>query len=263
MTPEQRYLFDLQGFLLVEDVLTAGELAELNRCLDEYDLWQNKGTGRFDELWSNDPNFVTVGPVHLWDEPFRQLLDHPSVLPYLVELLGEDFRYDHGHALLMRRGSQSLRLHGGGAPYEPSCSYAFRDGRMHNGLIAVSYTLTEALPGQGGFAGVPGSHKANLPCPKELLQFEKTGPWVVHVPAKPGSAILFSEALTHGTWPWTAEHERRSLLYKYTPGHMAYAGPGGQDARSWNPQALVGGSFTERQRRLLEGPYRAGRKSVE
>ena len=35
----ERYLFDLQGYLLIEDVLKPDELADLNRVLDEYDLW--------------------------------------------------------------------------------------------------------------------------------------------------------------------------------------------------------------------------------
>jgi hypothetical protein len=263
METEERYLFDVQGFLVIEDALSQNELAELNGFLDQYDLWSNKGTGRFDELWTNDPDFVTVGPVHTWDEPFRRLLDHPRILPYLTQLAGRKFRYDHGHALIMRRGATHLRLHGGGTPYIPDMSYTVRDGIIYNGLVAVQYALTDHLPGQGGFAAIPGSHKANFPCPREFLTFQKTGPWVVHVPAKAGSAIIFTEALTHGTWPWTADYERRVLLYKYMPGHMAWAGEtadatpirlrdAAQQTNGWSPQ----------ERRILTPPSVAGRPDV-
>ena len=34
---------------------------------------------------------------------------------------------------------------------------------------------------------------------------------------KAGSICVFTECLTHGTLPWTAEHERRSLIYRYNP----------------------------------------------
>lgn len=260
MNDEERYLFDVQGFLLIEDVLSTGELAALNGLLDSYDLWQNKGTGRFDEIWTNDPDFITVGPAHLWDEPFRRLLDHPKMLPYLTALAGTKFRYDHGHALLMRQGATHLRLHGGGAPFSPDCYYLVRDGTMYNGLIAVQFVLVDHLPGQGGFAAIPGSHKANFPCPREFLQFEKTGPWVVHVPAKAGSAIIFTEALTHGTWPWTADYERRVLLYKYTPGHMAWAGetPDATPVRLREAAAQSNG-WSAQERRILTPPSVAGR----
>jgi len=263
MNAEERYLFDLQGFLVVEDVLSEEELAELNGLLDEYDLWQNKGTGRFDELWTNDENFVTVGPVHAWDEPFRRLLDHPKILPYLAELLGPGLRYDHGHALLMRQGATHLGLHGGGTPFHPSCYYLVRDGTLYNGLLAVSYALTDHPARQGGFAAVPGSHKAHFPCPREFLRFEKTGPWVVHVPAKAGSAIIFTEALTHGTWPWTAAHERRALLYKYCPGHIAWAGqtPDAKALRLRGAEYTSDG-WSEPARRMLTPPYVAGRPDV-
>jgi len=263
MTPEERYLFDVQGFLLVEDVLTPDELAQLNALLDEYELWRTKGTGRFAEIWTNDPEFITVGPLHRWDEPFRRLLDHPRILPYLVELLGPKLRYDHGHALLMHRGSKALRLHGGGTPLQPDSSYIVKDGRIYNGLVAVSFALVDQLPGQGGFAAIPGSHKANFPCPREFISFERTGPWVVHVPARAGSAIVFTEALTHGTWPWTADQERRNLLCKYTPGHLAWAGETPDASPITAEQIGAGdGTYTERQRRLLTPPYVAGRAEV-
>ena len=40
-----------------------------------------------------------------------------------------------------------------------------------------------------------------------------------------GSAVIFTESLTHGALPWVAAHQRRSLLVRYCPGHMAMAGP--------------------------------------
>ncbi|HLB03836.1 MAG TPA: phytanoyl-CoA dioxygenase family protein, partial [Gaiellaceae bacterium] len=104
-------------------------------------------------------------------------------------------------------------------------------------------------PGEGGFAGVPGSHKSNFPLPDDFRYFRTTGPWLQQVPIRAGSALIFSEALTHGTLPWSAEHERRSLLYKYCPGYMSWSTkyPVTSDA----PEA----DFTPRQQRILESPY--------
>jgi len=254
VTDRERYLFDLQGFLVVPGVLQESDVRTLNELLDAYSLWENAGVGRFRGVWANDADFIVVGHLHEWDEPFVKLLDHPRTLPYLVELVGADLRYDHGHALLMRRGATSLRLHGGGTPYIPSESYRFADGRMHNGLVAVSIALTEAEACQGGFAAIPGSHKANLPCPPDIKNFTDIGPWVVRVDVRPGDAIFFTEALTHGTWPWVADHERRSVLLKYTPGHMAFGDPALPDSAA--PQ-LEGA-----RQRLLRRPYVPAREPV-
>eukprot|EP01047_Picozoa_sp_COSAG01_P033582 COSAG01_NODE_2477_length_7615_cov_7.259609_8_plen_52_part_00 len=38
--------------------------------------------------------------------------------------------------------------------------------------------------------------------------------WLQPVPAKAGDCIIFTEALTHGTMPWRAHTDRRTLFYK-------------------------------------------------
>ena len=41
--------------------------------------------------------------------------------------------------------------------------------RMYNTLLAVSVQLTSAKVGDGGFCIVKGSHKANFPCPPDMV----------------------------------------------------------------------------------------------
>jgi hypothetical protein len=248
MNTEEKYLFDLMGFLVVKQVLSSDEVRELNARLDAFDLWRKAESGREKALF-NDPNFVTLGAPHTWDEPFRRLLAHPRMLPYLQSLVGPKFRYDHGYALLMRAGSKQLGLHGGGTPWDPAQEYRFKDGEMLNGLVVMSYALSDASAEDGGFAVVPGSHKANLPVPRRFVELEETGPWIVRVPVQAGDVILFSEACTHGTWPWRAKHERRSLLYKYAPGHVAWASPYPTPADA--PEI----DYPEQLQRILDQPY--------
>lgn len=251
MTHEQRYLFDLQGFLVVDDVLTGGEVAELNAALDALDLWEEgkrRGSEHVNEFKMH------IGPVLEWGEAFRRLIDHAGIVPYLRELLGEGLRLDHEYGIFMREGAPELRLHGGATPYDPAQYYHFRNERMYCGLTVVSYALADAGPGDGGFCCIPGSHKSNVACPPAFKSMERTGPWLAHVPQKAGSALIFTEALTHGTLPWKAAHERRSLLFKYSPGHQ-----------SWAKRYLTGPSlegFTDVQQRLLEPPYHGRREAV-
>jgi ectoine hydroxylase-related dioxygenase (phytanoyl-CoA dioxygenase family) len=44
------------------------------------------------------------------------------------------------------------------------------------------------------------------------------------VAAKKGSAVIFSEALTHGAAPWVASHQRRTLLYRFAAQGFAKGG---------------------------------------
>jgi hypothetical protein len=248
MTTEEKYLFDLMGYLVVEDVLDAAEIAELNALLDRYDLWQNKGKEPFVEQWNYSKDFIIVGPVHKWDDPFRRLIGDERMLPYLLAIVGEQIRYDIGHAILMRQGDKSLTLHGGNAPFNPAQFYEFREGVMFNSLLAVSYALADAAPGEGGFAAIPGSHKANFACPDDFKTFAKVGSWIQEVPVQAGSAIIFSEAMTHGTWPWKADHERRQVLYKYSHGSVGWTREYPLASEAVNGLSDVG-------RRLLQPPW--------
>jgi ectoine hydroxylase-related dioxygenase (phytanoyl-CoA dioxygenase family) len=254
MNDDQRYLFDLMGYLVVDDILSSEELAELNRLVDQRDPWGAQEREQRGGLLGEGN--LHVGPLHAWEPPFRHLISHPKLLPYLVELIGPKFRFDHGYAIFMKRGGVKHPLHGGSTPYDPGQYYHFRNGKLYNGLIVVSFALGDVNPGDGGFAAIPGSHKSNLPCPARIKQFEQPGPWLQQVPQKAGSIVIFTEAMTHGTWPWLADHERRSLLYKFAPGHMAWSG------NYPAPTDVTDADWSEEERRILERPSIGRRPAV-
>ena len=152
MTDEERFLFDLQGFLIVKGVLSDAELRVLNDAVDE----------KFDEYAQPSEHWRPHRCSH-WGQPFVDLIDHDGLMPYLPELLGPYFRIDHDYCLFMRRGDARGGLHGG-SHLRHSWSdhwYRYQDGLMRNGLTVITFFLTDAAAGDGGFACVPGSHKSN------------------------------------------------------------------------------------------------------
>ena len=126
LTDAERYLFDLQGYLLIEDVLQPGELADLNRALDEYDLWNEPpGHGGFFDFWRNGDRQILARPLHRFAGPFRNLLGHTRIVPYLANLLGKQSRYG-----LMRKGGGPFHLHGGAVPWEPGMRFQVAEGAI-------------------------------------------------------------------------------------------------------------------------------------
>jgi ectoine hydroxylase-related dioxygenase (phytanoyl-CoA dioxygenase family) len=119
---------------------------------------------------------------------------------------------------------------------------------MRSGLTAVTYCLTGAAPGDGGFCCIPGSHKSNFATslPADVRTYRRQPHYLVQPALQPGDAVIFTEALVHGTAPWRAGHERRALLYKYSPGHSAWMGEY-YDAGDYP-------GLSERQRRILAPP---------
>jgi hypothetical protein len=246
MNDEERYLFDVQGLLVLKGVLTPESVRALNALIDEQRLPEP----------GEDVQSQRFGGFLRWGQPFRDLLDHPRVLPVLQELLDPALRLDHCYGIYMRQGTSGLRLHGGGTPYDLPEYFHFRNGKMYNGLTVVTWALSEVPPGQGGFACIPGSHKANYACPPPIRSYERNPGCVIQVPMEAGDVLIFTEALTHGTHPWTAAHQRRSLLYKYCPGYMAW----GAGYKSW--PAELHELLTPEQRLLLEPPYENRRRAL-
>jgi hypothetical protein len=253
MTDDERYLFDLNGYLVVENVLTPEEVVQANEAIDHH---RDQIKIHWENLAEGSPTLTGVqGRGELggmleweppWCDPFRAMLAHPRLVPYLNELLGKGFRVDHQIFLLrMEKGTEGFRFHGSSGPgFDPNQYYIYRNGRMHNGLTVVSLQLTDVGPRDGGFALIPGSHKCNFAAPRSLLRYEAYQEQVRQIVCPAGGAIIFTEAVTHGTLPWTADHERRSLLTRYTAGNMAYM-----------PAFPVPEWADERQRAVMQPPY--------
>jgi len=233
-----RYLFDLNGYLVIPEALDAPTLGVLNELMDERiaaDVAPDTTTHRF-------------GDVLDWGPQVRALIDNERVMPYLAEILGDGFRLDHDYADLIRSGKGPIgtRLHGGAVPFDPGQSYTFIEGRPRSGLLVVAYNLRDVNPGDGGFGCVPGSHKANVPFPEEWRELDRELDLVKAVTGPAGTAIIFTEAMTHGTLPWRGAGERRTLFLKYNPAPYAW-GASFYDRDRWP-------DLSSRQRAILEPP---------
>lgn len=252
-----RYLFDLAGFMVIPDVLGRAEIDELNGLIDAQELPPPREKIRFGSAAGGAPEC----PGFLeWGKPFCDLLDHPRIMPLLQLTLGDWFRLDRLYGINMEAGMGEYQLHGGNAPYSPAEYYHVRNGRIHNAFTVVSWNLADTGPEHGGFCCVPGSHKSNFVRPNPIptvnqgrwtmMDGDSLAPGVVIPEAPAGSVVLFSEALTHGTAPWTGAHQRRTLLYKYCQSHLAWS------ARRVRPPESV--PLTPRQQILFQEPANPG-----
>lgn len=238
MTDEERYLFDLQGYLAIPDAIGPGLLRRLNDAVDRAvaeETEPDMRTHRFGNLLGRDA-------------AFRELIDQHRAVPVLTEVLGADFRLDHTYADIIRSGEGPIgtTLHGGAVPFRPSEYYSIVGGAIHSGLVAIGFNLADVGPEDGGFGCVPGSHKSHFPFPAQWKQLAEPHPSVRRVTGPAGTAVIFTEALVHGTLPWHGAGERRTVFYKYSPAAVSWAAE--------YPDADAYPDLTERQRAILEPP---------
>ena len=260
MDEEQRFAFDTWGFLTVEDAITPEQVADLKATVDA------KGP----ELHSQHAD-----RGGFWSQAFVDLLDVPVISEILAELYGgqqpEDlppFRIDHINVHTHGTFNKNLAggiIHGGNGrllnpnrPHELVTHYFERDpasGTFSNGLVTVAYELEDTVCNGGGFGCLAGSHKGHYPVPEAWIDLSKgVHPMVTRVPARAGTAIIFTEALFHVTLPWTAPSTRTTLFYKYMERGETYSGPDNffspTDADQW-------AGIDERKRAILAPPPQA------
>ena len=103
MSEREKYLYDLQGFLVVRNLLSAGEVRALNEALDANpDRTSEHGPGGALDgtpLAGPETQYVHYEGMLTWDrpwcQPFRDLLAHPKLIPYLNTMMGRGWKLDH------------------------------------------------------------------------------------------------------------------------------------------------------------------------
>ncbi len=248
MTELQTYLYDLQGYLVVEDVLDASEVATLKALIDEQDLSNLPRNHRFGGAGGS----ADTGPGFLaWGEAFVALMDHPLVMEVMRAQLGDCFRLDRIFGMHMRRGQTKGKLHsdyGASQPFSRAEPGRYFTPPLHealHGFGIAAWNLTDTGPEHGGLRVIPGSHNSHYKLP-QAIRDESFDDVVTIIEAPAGSVTFFSEAMTHATSAWSAGHHRYTLLYKYCASQLSWS-----RTRVTAPEHLP---LTDRQRQLLEEP---------
>ena len=155
MTEEQKYLFDLKGWISLPGLLDQEKL-DLVRQHQMKFLYQRDSLPP--EERDNHGGSSQI------------LLDHPVVVGVLNEIIShqalasEDcygFRFDHTYTSHRQAGHDNFNPHGGGGFFNfsgNSHTYQMQKEKIHAGLIRVVWELNEVELGDGGTLFLSGSH---------------------------------------------------------------------------------------------------------
>ena len=225
MNEYQKYFFDVTGYLVLEDLLSRDHcerLIDAVKGIEATPLEQLPAGVRHS---TPSPGEISVGDLTSIGPLFADLIDLPPVIDILQEIINPQLRLEIAYARIRRRGYGGLELHGGDGSIDPHFSYRHFNGQIFSAHTVVAFNLTDVSAEEGGFVCIPGSHKANFPLPPDRRGF-KNGridtSLLRSVPCKAGSAVIFTEALSHGAAPWNSDRERVNLFYKYSHAGMKW-----------------------------------------
>lgn len=207
LTDEERFRFDLTGFLVRPAILTADEVAEI---VDQLERIRHAS-----ESLPPEHREIPGGPSSL-------LIDHPNVIDVLHEIIDSDIRLEGCYFAWRSKGEAHGDLHGGGPMQaDPIFGYRVKNGRIHAGMVRVVFELTDIAKEDQSTHFLIGSHKSEFDIHPDHLSLEegKRSEFLVSYECPAGSAVFFTENLCHAGPPWNRETPRIAILHAYS--HLA------------------------------------------
>ncbi len=225
VTKEERFLFDLQGFILLKGVLTPEECQRYRGIVDDlesktFDDEEKRErlnrTGRpCQPTLARRPTNVRLNGLLRMDPAFYELIAHPKVSPYLEAFMDASPGTDgpqlgNTWSISKFKGDEPMGWHRGVAPFH----YSYRNGRIFTPMLNTVWFLTDNGPDDGCMVALPGGHKSNI----DLEWYQYHGldmPGARAVTGQAGDVFLFSETVLHNGLNKTTPGKRTNLYYNY------------------------------------------------
>ena len=201
MTDTDRYTFDANGYLVIEEALNPVKISAMNEALDrEWAMRRDTFYTRSADTWQS----VRVMEV---ETAFDDLVIHPSTFELLKGLMADDIAFSELSVILKApRADTHARWHN---------DVGYQGALMSQSLLLISciYYLSDVTLDEACFAVVPGSHRFD----RSIPAVDHVEEMPAHVPlvGKAGTAILFHANLWHAAYPSRSDQERRTLHVYY------------------------------------------------
>ena len=208
LTDEERKHFDEQGYLIVSDALSPGQVSALTNVVDG--IHQKRVTEGFDAKKALFyPNFIPDNPL------FTDLVDYEKILPKVWGILGWNIFLYHAHLIVTPPSGQEKD--------DKTFGWHQDSGRVNQEIechprprlsLKVAYFLSDTSEaGRGNFWIIPGSHLDDTLQRPEGGMGQPEGAIPVRVP--PGAAVFFDRRLWHTASPNWSDVTRKILFYGY------------------------------------------------
>ncbi|WP_248930956.1 phytanoyl-CoA dioxygenase family protein [Paenibacillus hamazuiensis] len=200
--------FREKGYLVLPGVLPAEKVARLNAAVDEI------LAGEPDSLAYNIYNSVERHPE------IAELIDEPTVLPLIVNLLGYNIQLHISHLTIRKPNPNNektashsfINWHQDG----PHPQFPRIGGVTSTYYIKTCYILSDmSQPNRGNTKVLPGSH--NKPFQPQHTDVNGVLEGEVQVCGRPGDVFVFAQNLWHSGAPNHSEFTRRQLFLGYSP----------------------------------------------
>jgi hypothetical protein len=221
----EEYRFDLEGYTVIHGAIEAEHLAAMNHWIDQLpqvNLGEALGNVAVHTYGSQDglnlQNIIEGGEI------FERLVDHPAWIRRVKHYLGTRHRpYVSESFLNVRKEAGYIGAHSGGHIVDSRKRSGRDRGQWCCSYLTLLLALTDVGPGDGATAVVPGSHKSDLPHPRQepggglssASGEDLEGAEECFL--KAGDALLLNDFALHASTRRRNSGERRMIIFRYVP----------------------------------------------
>ena len=209
------------GAIVVPDVLSPAEVAELRRVTDAF-VERSRAHAAHTEIFDLEDSHTPAQPrvrrikqPHLHDPAYGALVRHPGILAVLRDLWGPDIRFD--------TAKLNLKSAGYGAAVEWHQDWAFYP-HTNDDLAAVGVMMDDMELANGPLMIIPGSHKGPIHDHHADGRFcgamdpgrcDVDFKAAVPLTGRAGSITVHHARAIHGSAVNTSNKDRRLLLFQF------------------------------------------------
>ncbi|MCG9127745.1 phytanoyl-CoA dioxygenase family protein [Candidatus Poribacteria bacterium] len=220
LTEEEKWHFDLHGFLVLRNVIPPDKIEEmlaiLNHWLsiDESELPAPMRRSR------QEPCKTHIDHIQYGHKLFQDLAMNPDIIRVVSGLTMNAPRLFHYNFTMMTKydSLQSFHRDDSGFKFPPGFRNPHNDYQAASGHIYCSHLATWValvdVPPETGFCLVPGSHKSLFQTPANL-PVKHNPPTSITLPMQAGDVTIFSTNLLHDASPWTQDYPRMNIFQRY------------------------------------------------
>jgi ectoine hydroxylase-related dioxygenase (phytanoyl-CoA dioxygenase family) len=225
LTPEQRYHFEVFGYVVVPEVLSRSEcdllresLQRLKRDIRARPTGYKHGPGEAYAL-TNEGHHIFMVSIRECDPVITAYATHRRLVGMASEVIGGEARIVEINAHINSKNpvetpEQRLKFGfhlGIDVPYGTHT----QNGLFHCSFVKTLTNLTDLGPGDGGTVVIAGSHKLDVPQDQLIAAAYADRSLIHQVIAPAGSTLLFAETLIHATGRISSDTERAIIVCGY------------------------------------------------
>lgn len=207
LSAAQRQAYWEEGYLILEEVLTASELAEVQVASERLQEHREQQAGQ--------ERLASIKNVSLLDPAFARAARHPVLRAAVTDLIGPNLRLQHDKLNWKPPaiGKGKVEWHQD-FPHLPHTNYD---------LLACMFLLDDATPENGCMRVIPGSHRLGplshhtadgrfVSQITDMTAIDETR--AVDLVTKAGSMTIHHCLTVHSSYPNRSTHPRRGLVYQ-------------------------------------------------